>query len=143
MNMVGYIYAVRTPSVVSEIIDGEAIIMDMSSGLYFSGGGTACLIWQAILDGLSHDQILANAMAAYPDDPQAPREIEEFLADAQSRGLISRRPSTSDQPHQSGAWSGAWRTPQLTSHEDMQDLIQLDPIHDVDEVGWPVRKAPD
>jgi hypothetical protein len=25
-------------------------------------------------------------------------------------------------------------------YEDMQDLLLLDPIHDVDETGWPARK---
>ena len=30
---------------------------------------------------------------------------------------------------------------QLAVYEDMQDLLLLDPIHDVDETGWPARKS--
>jgi hypothetical protein len=34
-----------------------------------------------------------------------------------------------------------YKAPALAVHEDMQDLITLDPIHDVDQVGWPTRKV--
>jgi hypothetical protein len=34
-----------------------------------------------------------------------------------------------------------WVAPTLTVYADMQDLFQLDPIHDVDETGWPSRPA--
>jgi hypothetical protein len=30
--------------------------------------------------------------------------------------------------------------PLLRKYTDMRDLLLLDPIHDVDEQGWPVRK---
>lgn len=31
--------------------------------------------------------------------------------------------------------------PVLNKFTDMQELLLLDPIHDVDETGWPKRKA--
>jgi hypothetical protein len=37
---------------------------------------------------------------------------------------------------------GAFQPPTLESYNDMQDLLLLDPIHDVDDMGWP-QKAPD
>jgi hypothetical protein len=30
----------------------------------------------------------------------------------------------------------------LERYTDMQELLLLDPIHDVDESGWPHRKVP-
>ncbi len=32
----------------------------------------------------------------------------------------------------------AFEAPVLESYSDMQDLLLLDPIHDVDDAGWPV-----
>jgi hypothetical protein len=32
-----------------------------------------------------------------------------------------------------------WVTPQLIEYSDLQDLILVDPIHDVEESGWPNR----
>ena len=29
----------------------------------------------------------------------------------------------------------------LTRYSDLEDLLKLDPIHDVDEAGWPVAKS--
>jgi hypothetical protein len=33
-----------------------------------------------------------------------------------------------------------FHTPTLAKFTDMQDLLLLDPIHDVDKTGWPARK---
>lgn len=33
-----------------------------------------------------------------------------------------------------------YRPPVLEVFADMQDLLLLDPIHDIDEVGWPVAR---
>lgn len=38
--------------------------------------------------------------------------------------------------------SDEFQPPALESYTDMQDLLLLDPIHEVDEMGWP-QKAPD
>ena len=32
--------------------------------------------------------------------------------------------------------------PRLEKYSDLEDLLVLDPIHDVDEAGWPIAKAP-
>jgi Coenzyme PQQ synthesis protein D (PqqD) len=130
-------YTVCTPNVISEIIDGEAVIMDMKSGRYFSADGAGALIWQYVICGLTHDQILKRA-TAFAHAPQAREEVSAFLDELQARGLI--RESTVSLPAYPPppAWSGTYCKPVLCCHEDMQDLIQMDPIHDVDDqVGWP------
>jgi len=33
--------------------------------------------------------------------------------------------------------------PVLNAYTDMEELLLLDPIHDVDQAGWPMPKAPD
>ena len=33
--------------------------------------------------------------------------------------------------------------PVLNSYTDMEELLLLDPIHDVDQAGWPMPKASD
>jgi len=39
--------------------------------------------------------------------------------------------------------NGEFRAPVLNVYADMKDLLLLDPIHDVDEVGWPTPKSVD
>ena len=40
------ILSINSPSVVGEIIDGEAVIMDLRAGHYFSSQGAGCEIWR-------------------------------------------------------------------------------------------------
>ena len=35
---------------------------------------------------------------------------------------------------------GLFTTPTLEIFSDMQDILLLDPVHDVDERGWPINK---
>lgn len=132
-------FRVRTPSVVSEVIDGEAIIMDMRSGNYFSAEGVGALIWQAICDGASTSAILSWVGQAYPAAAN-PDAASAFIDELVARELIEPGPAEAE-PSFPLSNLPDWTPPTLAAHEDMQDLITLDPIHDVDEVGWPVRKT--
>ena len=42
-------------------------------------------------------------------------------------------------PASNGGSASADVEPQLSSYTDMQELLLLDPIHEVDESGWPNR----
>ena len=33
-----------------------------------------------------------------------------------------------------------YAAPKLATYSDLQDLLLLDPIHDVDETGWPAAR---
>ncbi len=70
---------------------------------------------------------------------QSDGEILEFWKDLVAEGLIAedatpddaRRASEIPLPPQ------PWTPPTMTAYSDMADLFVLDPIHDVDEAGWP------
>jgi len=127
-------YEVCGPSVVGEVIDGEAIIMDLRSGAYYSTDGVGGAIWKAIEDGASHRQLMGFARAGSED------EVAGFIEELLTRGLIRMAPAASAEPAVED-FGAAYRRPVLAVHEDMQDLIMLDPIHDVNEMGWPTRKV--
>jgi hypothetical protein len=131
-------YRVRSGAVISEIIDGEAVIMDMHSGNYFSTDGVGAVLWAMADAGFTQQAILAAAQAAYPLSPECRDEAAAFLAGIEASGLVVRTPGGGG--GEVPAFAGAYATPILASHADMQDLIQLDPIHDVDAIGWPARK---
>ena len=54
-------------------------------------------------------------------------------------GLISPDPAASGEPREDLPAGGPWTPPSIAVFSDMQDLFELDPIHDVDEAGWPSR----
>src|SRR6185295_12732105 len=44
-------YCVNEPSVISEVIDGETIVLNFDSGHYYSFNGSASEIWQHVAAG--------------------------------------------------------------------------------------------
>jgi hypothetical protein len=140
---------INTPSVVAEIIDGEAVIMELATGHYFSTQGVGAEIWRGVESELTRSAILALLLDRY----DAPRDVLEpaldsFLADLRARGLVVEA-NGEPAPVSNGTGSGLpdrkddFAAPVLNAYTDMQDLLLLDPIHDVDEAGWPMPKSAD
>jgi hypothetical protein len=130
-------------SVIHEVIDGEAIIMDLRTGHYFSSDGIGALLWSALADGHSVEALIAALAAAYPKQDVA-LAVETYLADLCGAELLARvepggQPGGAPLP----VFHGAFSTPRLEIHTDLADVVKLDPIHDVEETrGWPVvRRA--
>lgn len=133
-------YVVNSPAVASEIIDGEAVIMHLQSGLYFSTTGSGAVIWAVIESGATCCTAIAQQLAATYSLPfeTALSAAESFLAELLAHELI--RPAGPAAPLAVARFEEpqAYAPPRLSVYADMQDLLLLDPIHDVDPVGWPV-----
>ena len=137
-------FRVNTPAVASEVIDGEAVIMNLQSGMYFSTRGIGGLVWTWLERGLS-DVTIAAAVAQAHGAPvdQVTQAIAGFIAELEAQDLIRPRSAAANPLGQFDdlAQVGPFVPPVLEVFNDMQDLLLLDPIHDVDEqVGWPSPK---
>jgi Coenzyme PQQ synthesis protein D (PqqD) len=144
------LYQINTPTVVSEIIDGEAVIMNLKSGNYYSTEGVGSVLWHGIELGRTYPQLLDLVKTAFPTVPEnLAAAIDPFIDELMTHELIREIPAES-----AGALSdelelarvngsGEFRAPVLNVYADMKDLLLLDPIHDVDEVGWPTPKSAD
>ena len=122
--------------VVSETIDGEVVAIDLESGRYYSLEGPAARAWEAIQTGQDVDGIVAAVAAeASVSADETLADVAAFLAELEAEGLlVGGNGSGPPAP-------GPGRVPLvLHRYTDMQDLIVLDPIHDVDETGWPNRR---
>ena len=134
------VYRLRSSAVISEIIDGEAIIMDMGSGSYFSTAGIGADIWQLVTGSASRAAILDAAEAAFPAISGARQDVAAFLDEIEAVGLVVQRPQADVGPSAHAAFGDVYVRPGLLRHDDLKDLIELDPIHEVGATGWPVRK---
>jgi len=78
--------------VVSEVIEGEAVLLNLSTGRYFSLNVTGTFIWQQIELHGDVKQINTALLAKYPADPtQAMRDITDLLNELVSRDLVRRQ----------------------------------------------------
>jgi hypothetical protein len=138
-------YQPNSPGVASEIIDGEAVIMNLKTGKYFSAASSGCLIWACIEKAQPVDHIAKLFVAQYAATPeQAKTEVHRFIQDLLAEDLI--RAAESASPLSLSDIGGSetrksFNAPILNTYSDMQDLLLLDPIHDVDEAGWPTPSA--
>ncbi|MDT9600475.1 PqqD family protein [Sphingosinicella rhizophila] len=131
-------YEMNTPSVAGEVIDGEAIIMHLGSGHYFSTDGSGALLWAGIEQKQDMAALADALVAAYAiGRDEAEAAAGAFVTDLKANDLI-REAAGAGGEFSPPAIGGAYAPPRLQRYTDMQDLLLLDPIHDVDEVGWPV-----
>ena len=133
----------NTPRVVHETIDGEVIVIDLATGTYFSLQGGAAEVWGLIAAGVATQEMISVLAGAYDDDPGSIKNVlDPFLAELQSESLVTAAPN--DVGQQNGlpelTADGAFSA-RLDKHTDMTELILLDPVHDVDSIGWPHQPA--
>lgn len=135
-------FRVNTPTVTHEIIDGEAVIINLDSGNYYSLVEEGSFIWGLVEKGASANELQNAILQTYQGDAQEiDRGVQELLVQLQQENLIvpvdgaSEAPdvSLSDKNHEKPLFN----PPSLNKYSDMQELLLLDPIHDVDDAGWP------
>ena len=190
----GMVFSVRRDDVVHDTIEGETVVIDLRSGIYFRFDGAATHAWNVLLGGATEDELVDLVAASYA----APREaiaaqVHEFLIALYRDGIIRRETRSAAAPD--GAASGPrlgaqdeataqarlgapeppreapgepfaglplerfdqlrplvggradGRLPfdgmMLNRFEDLDELLTIDPVHEVEDTGWPHRQAAD
>ena len=144
MLKTGSSYLINPAKIISETIAGETIIINLENGHYFSLNASASLLWELLLSGATIASIVARLQTEYSTDlPVIEASLETSLAFFRENGLVTENespnstqtppaaPTTIKQPFVAFA---------ITRYDDMQEMLLADPIHDVDQAGWPHLK---
>jgi Coenzyme PQQ synthesis protein D (PqqD) len=135
-----FYFHISDNKVAHEIIDGEAIVIHFESGNYYSLQGIAAQLWQWFASRASRREILDAFQDLSPDQIQSFDSFTEALVKEEilekSVASADRQP-TSPLPKR----KVPFELPSFSKYNDMQNLLLSDPIHDVDETGWPNLKA--
>ena len=80
-----------SPDALSRELDGEVLVLDLRTSLYFGMTGTAARIWQLLEAGHAEDDIVGTLSREYdaPRDAIA-EDVASFLADLVARELLTR-----------------------------------------------------
>ncbi len=139
----------RTPDdVAAEVVDGEAIIINLASGAYYSLNHAATVIWEALAAPRTIDEIAAMLTARFPlPHDRAVGDVHGFVADLHAEQLIHGTPPPSRIADGTAPASGAatpgpeYAGPALTKYTDMADMLALDPpLPGLKDLPW---KSPD
>ncbi|MFT6287266.1 MAG: hypothetical protein ACJAYC_003439 [Halieaceae bacterium] len=136
-------YQINQPGVVQEKFENEIVIVNLETGHYFSTSGVGEFIWTQLINGFPVGEILpAVALEFDIDSDTAESSGMQFISDVLINGLLIPRssepiPVSADEAFSAPETKKVFLPPVLERHTDMQDLLLLDPIHDVDDSGWP------
>ena len=142
------VFAPNHPQVIHEVIEGEAILVNLDSGSYFSLDKVGAVVWELLEQGFPMGRLIDLVATQYAGTKNEIEEgVSQLVTELQREGLVVANGSTGPAVAQ-GTPSvtavtddrPAFEAPTLHKYTDMEDLIMLDPIHDVDESGWPHAK---
>jgi hypothetical protein len=120
--------------VAAKVIEGEAILINLTTGMYYSSDGAGGMIWQLIETSRTIEEIADAVSAHYAVEPdRALADIQALAADLVAAGLVhvgddaapaEERP-VAPLPDQ----RGPYQQPRLVGYDDMAQLLALDPPH--------------
>jgi Coenzyme PQQ synthesis protein D (PqqD) len=129
-----------------ESIDGEVIVIDLSTGVYYSLRGSGAEIWGILerspgVRGYDVARAMADRYANSGADVES--DVLCFVDELRAEGLVSmQNGNTAANDGSSAAMvdgnpADGFASPVLEKYTDMQDLVLIDPVHDVTTAGWP------
>jgi hypothetical protein len=115
----------------SKVIDGEAIIIRLSDGIYYSMDKAGGVVWGMIEERRSGDEIAAAVAVQYDVSPdQARDDVLRLLQELVNERLIvaaSDAPPPIASPPSPASGQGVYAPPRLNIYRDMGELLALDP----------------
>ena len=139
-------FRINNPSVISENIDGEVVIINLDSGAYYSTDQVGAEVWGLLEAGRCVGEIVEAIPARYlGESEEIETALHGFLSELQTEELIVGAEGSKTNEHASFVPGSdtekiPFQPPALKKYTDMKDMLLLDPIHDVEESGWPVPK---
>jgi len=138
------IYTINEPEVIYEIFGDEVVAVNLDTGIYFSLRGSAHEIWLSLKSPATINQVLDLILEKFEGNAdEIDTHIHEFINRLISLNLIKVCKDAVGIRSQTNplAIKSVFLPPEIDIFSDMQDILLLDPVHDVDESGWPILKG--
>jgi hypothetical protein len=139
-------YAINAPHIVHEAFeDGEVVMINLKSGQYYSVTGAGSEIWGMLARGASAGEIVERLASRYEGNlAEIIDAAASFLRELEREELVvvveggnSPAPASDPEPDHP---KRPFQPLILERFNDMKELLLLDPIHEVEDAGWPHRK---
>jgi hypothetical protein len=113
----------------SQVIDGEAIIIHLTEGTYYSMPDVGAEIWERLAAAPTLGELVEHVVARYQvDRVRARRDVEALLTRLADEKLVTSSAAPGSGTPEVGVVTGRpYRTPELHCYRDMAELLALDP----------------
>jgi hypothetical protein len=149
-------FLINSPPITHQTIDGEVVIINLNNGSYYSLRHTGATLWALVENGSDLRQIVQFFSDNYDigpemDDTGLLDSVTGFLNALCDEQLIHSSPDSARGAGEQDSLPPAvqvpanaiFSLPKFDKYDDLQDLVMLDPIHQVSEEGWPHAKEDD
>lgn len=138
----GKYYAINAPAVISEPMEDELVVINLDNGCYYNLNKTAAHILNYLEKGHSLNEIASHAAGLYPGDAESiSADFENFTKRLMDEQLVIEvEGATVDRITMEKVNDPSYQRPDFEKYSDMQEMLLLDPIHEVSEAGWPHQK---
>jgi hypothetical protein len=122
---------INQSEIAAQVIDGEAIIMNITTGVYCSMDRVGAVVWGWIERGHSVAEMSEGLTSLYEVPPaQAQADLERLIGQLVEDGLVRIDPVADGQlgsPVPPAESRLPYVAPELNRYGDMADLLALDP----------------
>ncbi len=132
---------IKEPQIIWEHMENEVIVISLINGHYYNVQGIGMNIWLSIAKQVSPDEIACQIQAHYGLSSETIKhDMQQFIDTLVAEELIIlTEPFEPPILPAITIWPEQYAAPTLTKYTDMEELLLIDPIHEVDEHGWPNR----
>ncbi len=138
-------YKLNEEKMFFDVADGQAIVINFVTGMYYGTTALGSVILERILKGNDVSKIAGavKKLDGCPADIES--KINEFVEKLKEKEIIVDGETTDGGDEEiSKEVSAEGFELNLDEFAEVQDLILADPVHDVDvEEGWPILKEND
>lgn len=135
------VYRINGPNIIHEAFEDEVIVLNMNNGYYFSLSKVSADIWKQIGAGATIPAITQAIKRRYHgDELEIESAVSQFVTQLAQENLVAAGEGEEGIQVADEAAPKEFKpfqAPSLQKFSDMQEMLLLDPIHDVDETGWP------
>lgn len=135
-------YQLNNPPCISEVIDNDAVVINLDNGHYFHLDQLSGYIWNLLCEGYKPLCILKKLKSKEPLE-KLELTLTNFIKELLKDELLIEAPDC-QRVLSSDVFIDNEFSLSFQCYHDMKDLLALDPIHDSDEtIGWPKERNPE
>jgi len=111
--------------VAAKVMEGEAILINLTTGIYYSLDDVGSELWEAIVSGTSETVLADWVVSAYAiEADKAGKDVADFLAALRSENIIVDAAEGEAIPAAAGS---SYAPPSFERFDDMAEMFALDP----------------
>ena len=136
----------REEDVASKVIDGEAIIINLANGVYYSMDKVGALVWDLLQAGHTLEEVIVGVTGRYDvARDQAESNVQDLVLELVQENLMVSTENGTAAPARAMEHQDRlpYEIPKLNIYRDMGDLLALDPpVPGLGDTPWKEPEEP-